>query len=74
MLIPQEKRYYWNRDDYHLAAFVITVSAFSFVILNVGFLMSDKAQTTVITGMKENNRSFLANVPGDFKTTTTACS
>jgi archaellin len=52
----------------------MTASAFSFVILNVGFLMSDKAQTTVITGMKGNNISFLTNVPGDFNTTTTACS
>ena len=57
-----------------LTVYVITASAFSFVILNVGFLTSDKAQTTVITGMKENKRSFLTNIPGDFYTTTTACS
>ena len=44
-----------------LTAFVITASAFSFVILNVGFLTSDKAQTTVISGMKETSASLLAD-------------
>ncbi len=57
-----------------LTAFVITASAFSFVILNVGFLTSDKAQTTVITGMKETSSSLLADagVTGYFSNTTTA--
>ena len=57
-----------------LTAFVITASAFSFVILNVGFLTSDKAQTTVITGMKETSASLLADtgVTGYFSNTTTA--
>ena len=57
-----------------LTAFVITASAFSFVILNVGFLTSDKAQTTVITGMKETSSSLLsdAGVTGYFSNTTTA--
>ena len=55
-----------------LTAFVITASAFSFVILNVGFLTS--AQTTVITGMKETSSSLLADagVTGYFNNTTTA--
>ncbi len=57
-----------------LTAFVITASAFSFVILNVGFLTSDKAQTTVITGMKETSSSLLADagITGYFSNTTTA--
>lgn len=57
-----------------LTAFVITASAFSFVILNVGFLTSDKAQTTVITGMKETSASLIADtgVTGYFSNTTTA--
>jgi flagellin FlaB len=57
-----------------LTAFVITASAFSFVILNVGFLTSDKAQTTVITGMKETSSALLADagVTGYFSNTTTA--
>jgi flagellin-like protein len=56
-----------------ITAFVITASAFSFVILNVGFLTSDKAQTTVITGMKETSSSLLADagVTGYFSNTTT---
>jgi flagellin FlaB len=55
-----------------LTAFVITASAFSFVILNVGFLTSDKAQTTVITGMKETSASLIADtgVTGYFSNTT----
>ena len=57
-----------------LTAFVITASAFSFVILNVGFLTSDKAQTTVITGMKETSSSLIADagITGYFSNTTTA--
>ena len=56
-----------------LVAFVITASAFSFVILNVGFLTSDKAQTTVISGMKETASSLVADtgVAGYFTNTTT---
>ncbi len=55
-----------------LTAFVITASAFSFVILNVGFLTSDKAQTTVITGMKETSAAIIADtgVTGYFSNTT----
>jgi flagellin FlaB len=55
-----------------LTAFVITASAFSFVILNVGFLTSDKAQTTVITGMKETSAALIADagVTGYFSNTT----
>ena len=54
-----------------LVAFVITASAFSFVILNVGFLTSDKAQTTVITGMAETSNSLQADsgVTGYFSNT-----
>jgi len=57
-----------------LVAFVITASAFSFVILNVGFLTSDKAQTTVITSMKETSSALLADtgVTGYFSNTTEA--
>lgn len=56
-----------------LTAFVITASAFSFVILNVGFLTSDKAQTTVISGMKETSSGLIADagVTGYFSNTTT---
>jgi len=56
-----------------LTAFVITASAFSFVILNVGFLTSDKAQTTVISGMKETTANIIADsgVTGYFSNTTT---
>ncbi|MBN2335304.1 hypothetical protein JXL21_07055 [Candidatus Bathyarchaeota archaeon] len=55
-----------------MVAFVITASAFSFVILNVGFLTSDKAQTTVITGMAETSSSLQADsgVTGYFSNTT----
>ncbi|MCB2173211.1 hypothetical protein KQH65_10770 [archaeon] len=57
-----------------LTAFVITASAFSFVILNVGFLTSDKAQTTVISSMKETSSSIIADagVTGYFSNTTVA--
>jgi flagellin FlaB len=57
-----------------LTAFVITASAFSFVILNVGFLTSDKAQTTVISSMKETSSSLIADagVTGYFSNTTVA--
>jgi flagellin FlaB len=57
-----------------LVAFVITASAFSFVILNVGFLTTDKAQTTVITSMKETSSALLADtgVTGYFSNTTEA--
>jgi len=57
-----------------LVAFVITASAFSFVILNVGFLTADKAQTTVITSMKETSSALLADtgVTGYFSNTTEA--
>ena len=57
-----------------LTAFVITASAFSFVILNVGFLTSDKAQTTVISSMKETSSSLLADagITGYFSNTTVA--
>jgi flagellin FlaB len=56
-----------------LVAFVITVSAFSFVILNIGFLTSDKTQTTVVSGMKETASSLVAEtgVAGYFTNTTT---
>ena len=57
-----------------LTTFVITASAFCFVILNVGFSTSDKAQTTVITGMKETSSSLIADagITGYFSNTTTA--
>ncbi|MFH0849754.1 MAG: hypothetical protein V1924_02295 [Candidatus Bathyarchaeota archaeon] len=57
-----------------LVAFVITASAFSFVILNVGFLTSDKAQTTVITSMRETTSALLvdAGITGYFSNTTVA--
>ncbi len=57
-----------------LVAFVITASAFSFVILNVGLLTSDKAQTTVITGLKETSSALISDtgVTGYFSNTTEA--
>ncbi|MCW4049417.1 MAG: hypothetical protein NWE89_06730 [Candidatus Bathyarchaeota archaeon] len=56
-----------------LVAFVITASAFSFVILNVGFIVSDKAQTTVISTLKETSSSLMADpsITGYFSNTTT---
>ncbi|MCW4048179.1 MAG: hypothetical protein NWE89_00430 [Candidatus Bathyarchaeota archaeon] len=55
-----------------LVAFVITAAAFSFVILNVGFIVSDKAQTTVISTVKETSSSLMADpvITGYFSNTT----
>ena len=44
-----------------LVAFVITASAFSFMILNVGFLASSKTQTVAISGMQEASSSLVAD-------------
>ena len=42
-----------------LVAFVITAAAFSFVIINMGFLTSQKAQSVISTGMTEASSSML---------------
>ena len=42
-----------------LVAFVITAAAFSFVIINMGFLTSQKAQSVISSGMTEASSSML---------------
>jgi flagellin FlaB len=36
-----------------LVAFVITAAAFAFVVLNMGFLTAEKAQSVISSGMSE---------------------
>jgi flagellin FlaB len=36
-----------------LVAFVITASAFSFMVLNMGYLTSEKAESVISAGMSE---------------------
>ncbi len=40
-----------------LVAFVITAAAFSFVVLNMGFLTAQKSQTVIASGMEEASSS-----------------
>jgi flagellin FlaB len=56
-----------------LVAFVITAAAFSFVVLNMGFLTAQKSQTVIASGMEEASSSMLCDgeVVGHFNTTTT---
>jgi archaeal flagellin FlaB len=42
-----------------LVAFVITAAAFSFVVLNMGFLSAQKTQTVISSGMQEAASSLL---------------
>jgi flagellin FlaB len=42
-----------------LVAFVITAAAFSFVIINIGFLTSQKSQSVISSGMTEASSSML---------------
>ncbi len=42
-----------------LVAFVITAAAFAFVILNMGFLTAEKAQSVISAGMSEASSSML---------------
>lgn len=42
-----------------LVAFVITAAAFAFVILNMGFITAEKAQSVIATGMSEATSSLL---------------
>jgi archaeal flagellin FlaB len=44
-----------------LIAFVITAAAFSFVVLNMGFLSAQKTQTVISSGMKEAASSLQAD-------------
>jgi flagellin FlaB len=55
-----------------LVAFVITAAAFAFVILNMGFLTAEKAQSVIATGMAEASSSMLIDngVVGYFSNTT----
>ena len=57
-----------------LVAFVITAAAFAFVILNMGSLTAEKAQSVIATGMAEASSSMLIDngVVGYFGNTTTA--
>jgi len=57
-----------------LVAFVITAAAFAFVVLNMGFLTAEKAQSVISSGMTEAASALLtdsgmiaqfANVTGD---------
>ncbi len=54
-----------------LVAFVITAAAFSFVVLNMGFLTAQKSQTVISAGMEEASSSMLCDgeVVGRFNTT-----
>ncbi len=44
-----------------LVAFVITAAAFSFVVLNMGFLTAQKSQTVISAGMQEATSSLQAD-------------
>ena len=57
-----------------LVAFVITAAAFAFVVLNMGFLTAEKAQSVISAGLREASSSMLtdsgiiaqfSNVTGD---------
>jgi len=44
-----------------LVAFVITAAAFSFVVLNMGFLTAEKAQSVISSGMSEAASALLTD-------------
>jgi len=51
-----------------LVAFVITAAAFAFVVLNMGFLTAEKAQSVISSGMTEASSSILidSGIVGQF--------
>jgi flagellin FlaB len=55
-----------------LVAFVITAAAFAFVVLNMGFLTAEKAQSVIGAGMREASSSMLTDsgVIGQFSNVT----
>lgn len=54
-----------------LVAFVITAAAFAFVVLNMGFLTAEKAQSVISSGMSEASSALLTDsgVIGQFNQT-----
>ena len=54
-----------------LVAFVITAAAFAFVVLNMGFLTAEKAQSVISSGMQEASSALLVDsgVIGEFNQT-----
>jgi len=54
-----------------LVAFVITAAAFAFVVLNMGFLTAEKAQSVISSGMAEASSALLVDsgVVGQFNDT-----
>jgi len=54
-----------------LVAFVITAAAFAFVVLNMGFLTAEKAQSVISSGMAEASSALLVDsgVIGEFNNT-----
>jgi len=54
-----------------LVAFVITAAAFAFVVLNMGFLTAEKAQSVISSGMREASSALLVDsgVIGQFGST-----
>jgi flagellin FlaB len=54
-----------------LVAFVITAAAFAFVVLNMGFLTAEKAQSVISSGMSEASSALLldSGVIGQFGST-----
>jgi len=54
-----------------LVAFVITAAAFAFVVLNMGFLTAEKAQSVISSGMSEASSALLVDsgVVGQFTST-----
>ena len=54
-----------------LVAFVITAAAFAFVVLNMGFLTAEKAQSVISSGMAEASSALLTDsgVIGQFGST-----
>ncbi len=55
-----------------LVAFVITAAAFSFVVLNMGFLTAGKTQSVIAAGMQEASSAMLidGSIIGHFANTT----
>ena len=54
-----------------LVAFVITAAAFAFVVLNMGFLTAEKAQSVISSGMSEASSALLidSGIVGQFGST-----
>ncbi len=54
-----------------LVAFVITAAAFAFVVLNMGFLTAEKAQSVISSGMQEASSALLVDsgIVGQFGST-----